>query len=87
MVWCIFVDMPASCYNGLDQSSEHWIADCFNDSEMHFSPNDMYVTSNFQVFYTSLLFNYNLIVLSCQLRSFPGASDIQIDISGMTSIL
>ncbi|KAJ6729067.1 INDUCED TRANSCRIPT PROTEIN putative-RELATED [Salix viminalis] len=49
-----YQDMSASCYNGLDQSSEHWIAGCFNDSEMHFSPNDM---------------------------SFPGASDIQIDIS------
>ncbi|KAF9688399.1 hypothetical protein SADUNF_Sadunf02G0193300 [Salix dunnii] len=78
-----YQDMPASCYNGLDQSSEHWIADCLNDSEMHFSPNDMYGTFNFQDFYTSLLFNYNLIVLSCDvtLRSFPGASDIQIDIS------
>ncbi|KAG6750310.1 hypothetical protein POTOM_047414 [Populus tomentosa] len=37
----IFVDISASSYNGLDQSSERWIADCFNDSEIHFSPNDM----------------------------------------------
>lgn len=38
----IFLDISASSYNGLDQSSERWIADCFNDSEIHFSPNDMY---------------------------------------------
>lgn len=49
-----YQDMSASCYNGLDPSSDPWIADCFNDSVMHFSPNDM---------------------------NFPGASDIQIDIS------
>uniref|UniRef100_A0A6N2N0X2 Protein XRI1 n=1 Tax=Salix viminalis TaxID=40686 RepID=A0A6N2N0X2_SALVM len=42
------------CLPPVTMSSEHWIAGCFNDSEMHFSPNDM---------------------------SFPGASDIQIDIS------
>ncbi|KAJ6973854.1 protein XRI1-like isoform X2 [Populus alba x Populus x berolinensis] len=36
-----YQDISASSYNGLDQSSERWIADCFNDSEIHFSPNDM----------------------------------------------
>ncbi|XP_011011915.1 PREDICTED: protein XRI1-like isoform X3 [Populus euphratica] len=36
-----YQDISASSYNGLDQSSERWITDCFNDSEMHFSPNDM----------------------------------------------
>ncbi|KAJ6343103.1 hypothetical protein OIU76_004942 [Salix suchowensis] len=36
-----YQDTSASSYNGLDQSSEWWIGDCFNDSEMQFSPNDM----------------------------------------------
>ncbi|XP_059626206.1 protein XRI1-like isoform X4 [Cornus florida] len=34
-------DTSTSCYKGLDQSSEGWLADCFNDAEMHFSPDDM----------------------------------------------
>uniref|UniRef100_A0A5B6YJI6 Putative X-ray induced transcript 1 n=1 Tax=Davidia involucrata TaxID=16924 RepID=A0A5B6YJI6_DAVIN len=33
-------DTSASCYEGLDQSSEGWLADCFNDTEMHLSPDD-----------------------------------------------
>ncbi|XP_061962426.1 protein XRI1-like [Populus nigra] len=57
-----YQDISASSYNGLDQSSERWIAYCFNDSEMHFSPNN--ITKN-----------------------LPGASDIQIDISGMKSFI
>ncbi|KAJ6401660.1 hypothetical protein OIU84_016958 [Salix udensis] len=36
-----YQDTSASSYNGLDQSSEWCIGDCFNDSEMQFSPNDM----------------------------------------------
>ncbi|XP_059626205.1 protein XRI1-like isoform X3 [Cornus florida] len=36
-----FADTSTSCYKGLDQSSEGWLADCFNDAEMHFSPDDM----------------------------------------------
>ncbi|PSS14089.1 hypothetical protein CEY00_Acc14708 [Actinidia chinensis var. chinensis] len=30
-------DTSASGYEGLDQSSEGWLADCFNDAEMHCS--------------------------------------------------
>ncbi|XAR58730.1 hypothetical protein NMG60_11014236 [Bertholletia excelsa] len=33
-------DSSVSCYEGLDQSSEGWLADCFNDTEMHCSIND-----------------------------------------------
>ncbi|KAA8543493.1 hypothetical protein F0562_021012 [Nyssa sinensis] len=36
-----FADTSASGYECLDQSSEGWLANCFNDTEMHFSPNDM----------------------------------------------
>lgn len=81
----VFIDMSASCYNGLDPSSDPWIADCFNDSGMHFSPNDMYAIFNFK---TSTPHHYSTIWLFCHvtLRNFPGASDIQIDISGMTWI-
>ncbi|VFQ85340.1 unnamed protein product [Cuscuta campestris] len=31
-------DMSASSNDILDQSSERWIADCFNDADMHISP-------------------------------------------------
>ncbi|KAI4356398.1 hypothetical protein L6164_000424 [Bauhinia variegata] len=31
----------ASGYEDLEQSSEGWFAECFNDAEMHFSPDDM----------------------------------------------
>ncbi|KAK2998255.1 hypothetical protein RJ639_024360, partial [Escallonia herrerae] len=46
----------ASRYEGLDQSSEGWLADCFNDSEMHFSPDDtnLSVSSDVQIDVTEL---------------------------------
>ncbi|KAI5315500.1 hypothetical protein L3X38_044676 [Prunus dulcis] len=31
----------ASGYECLEQSPDEWIAECFNDSEMHFSPDDL----------------------------------------------
>lgn len=34
-------DASASGCEGLDQSSEGWLADCFNDVEMQISPDDM----------------------------------------------
>ncbi|PSR86353.1 hypothetical protein CEY00_Acc31976 [Actinidia chinensis var. chinensis] len=34
-------DTSALGYEGLDQSSEGWLADCFIDAEMHCSPDDM----------------------------------------------
>ncbi|KAK9069023.1 hypothetical protein SSX86_013139 [Deinandra increscens subsp. villosa] len=52
-------DVPASAsasgYDGTDQSSEGWLADCFvNDSGIHFSPDDMNVSeiSNTQMHVT-----------------------------------
>lgn len=33
-------DTSVSGYEGLDQSSEGWLADCFNDTDMHNSPDD-----------------------------------------------
>lgn len=38
-------DMSSSGNELLDQSSEGWVASCFNDSQMHLSPEDMYVIS------------------------------------------
>lgn len=40
-------NMSVSGYEGLDKSSEGWLAECFNDAEMHFSPDDMYASFNF----------------------------------------
>ncbi|XP_044501736.1 protein XRI1-like isoform X2 [Mangifera indica] len=36
-----FADVPDSSLEGLDQSFERWLAQCLNDSEMNFSPDDM----------------------------------------------
>lgn len=44
MIILIFSEGPAESSNEyLDPSSEGWIADCFNDTEMHFSAEDTYV--------------------------------------------
>ena len=40
----------ASGYDGLDQSSEGWLADCFNDAEMHCSSEEL--TVSFHVGFT-----------------------------------
>ncbi|XVF32188.1 hypothetical protein REPUB_Repub17cG0060500 [Reevesia pubescens] len=37
-------DASASSYEGLDQSCEGWLAECFNDVEMLFSSDDMNLT-------------------------------------------
>ncbi|KAM7527412.1 hypothetical protein LguiB_030822 [Lonicera macranthoides] len=44
-------DTSPSGYEGLDQSSEGWLVDCFNDAEMHFNPDDMNLpgTSDVQI--------------------------------------
>ncbi|KAF5741272.1 protein XRI1 isoform X3 [Tripterygium wilfordii] len=34
-------NVPASSYKGLDQSSEEWLAECFNDTQMNFICDDM----------------------------------------------
>ncbi|CAK9168221.1 unnamed protein product [Ilex paraguariensis] len=49
-----FQDTSASSYEGLDQSSEGWLADCCNDAEMHFRPDDMNQSgaSNVQIYIT-----------------------------------
>ncbi|KAJ4969543.1 hypothetical protein NE237_016244 [Protea cynaroides] len=38
---------PVSGNGSLDQSSKGWLANCFNDSEMHFSSDDMNVSGAF----------------------------------------
>ncbi|KAJ8899342.1 hypothetical protein K2173_018316 [Erythroxylum novogranatense] len=38
-----FPDVSAGCYESLDQSPEGWVAECFNDTDMHLSPDDMNV--------------------------------------------
>ncbi|KAK7854375.1 protein xri1 [Quercus suber] len=37
----ILGNASASAYESLDHSSEEWLAECFNDTEMNFSPDDM----------------------------------------------
>ncbi|KAJ0112710.1 hypothetical protein Patl1_02556 [Pistacia atlantica] len=34
-------DVPGSSFEGIDQSFEGWLAQCLNDSEMNFSPDNM----------------------------------------------
>ncbi|XP_028076794.1 protein XRI1-like [Camellia sinensis] len=34
-------ETSATGHEGLDQSSEGWLADCFNNDEMHCSPDDL----------------------------------------------
>lgn len=34
----------ASGYEDLEQSAEGWLAECFNDAEMQFSPEDTYAS-------------------------------------------
>ncbi|KAM1044373.1 hypothetical protein ACFX15_034828 [Malus domestica] len=31
----------SSCFEGLDQSPDEWIAECFNNTDMHFSPDEL----------------------------------------------
>lgn len=38
-------DISSSGNEGLDQSSEGWVASCLNDSQMHVSLEDMYALS------------------------------------------
>lgn len=45
MIYFCSEDMSSSGNEGLDQSSEGWVASCLNDSQMHVSPEDMYVIS------------------------------------------
>ncbi|KAL5562112.1 hypothetical protein UlMin_031859 [Ulmus minor] len=44
-------NISASGYETLDPTSDGWIADCFNDAEMHFGPDDLNCAeaSNFQI--------------------------------------
>lgn len=44
-----FADTPASGYEHPDQSSEGWLADCFGDSEMQFSPDDVNLSGSSDV--------------------------------------
>lgn len=44
---CTSEDTSSSGYEGLDQSSEGWLADCLNDSEAHFNSDDVYVSLDF----------------------------------------
>lgn len=36
-----FSDVSASSYGVLDKASEDWLAECFNDADMNFDPDDM----------------------------------------------
>ncbi|GMP88897.1 hypothetical protein CsSME_00040714 [Camellia sinensis var. sinensis] len=42
-------ETSATGHEGLDQSSEGWLADCFNNDEMHCSPDDLYISLNFSI--------------------------------------
>ena len=41
---CVLGNASASSYEDLEQSAEGWLAQCFNDAEMDFSPDDMYAS-------------------------------------------
>ena len=59
-------DTSALGYEGLDQSSKGWLADCFIDAELHCSPDDMYVplnfTFDFDLLFLSLFFSFFIII-------------------------
>ncbi|CAL5433955.1 unnamed protein product [Camellia sinensis] len=43
-------ETSATGHEGLDQSSEGWLADCFNNDEMHCSPDDLCVEENYKLY-------------------------------------
>lgn len=49
-------NVPASGYEDLE-STEGWLADCFNDAEMQFSPDDLYAS-----FSGPLIFRFRLVI-------------------------
>ena len=34
----------SASYEDLEQSAEGWLAECFNDAEMNFNPDDLYAS-------------------------------------------
>lgn len=66
----ILGNASASAYESLDHSSEEWLAECFNDTEMNFSPDDMYECfSGLKLFSVTTNF-VNLIPLLCEIQEF-----------------
>jgi hypothetical protein len=59
----------ASTYESLDQSSEEWLAECLNDTEMNFSSDDMYASLDLKLFSVTTNF-VNLIPLLCETQEF-----------------
>ncbi|CAL5348672.1 unnamed protein product [Camellia sinensis] len=49
VIMCLTEETSATGHEGLDQSSEGWLADCFNNDEMHCSPDDLYISLNFSI--------------------------------------
>ena len=78
----------ASGYDGLDQSSEGWLADCFNDAEMHCSSEEWYVSFHFRCsIQSSSLVLVNWLHEYTAHRNLSGTSDAQIDNSGKQSLM
>lgn len=42
----VLENASASGYECLEQSPDEWIAECLNDTEMHFSPDDLYASGS-----------------------------------------
>ena len=66
IVVCLFLILPqlklnnalgkaSPSYEDLEQPDEGWLAECFNDAEMHLSPDNLYASSDFCV---QIIVNY-----------------------------
>ena len=82
----ILGNASASAYESLDHSSEEWLAECFNDTEMNFSPDDMYASLDLSFLVWPLILSIWFLYY-VRFRNFSGASDIQFDIGGMWGCL
>lgn len=75
----------ASCLD-LDQSTDLWLANCLNDTDMNFSHDHAYVETHisFFAFWCEWSFWTFIVCVLWKFRNYSGtSSDVQIDISGI----
>lgn len=63
-------DVSVPSYEGLDSSSESWLAECFNDSEMSLSLDDMYASLDFRFFILITVQRFDRLVMSSEKQEF-----------------
>lgn len=68
-MWYILGNASAFTNESLDQSSEEWIAECLNDTEMDFNHDYLYGSLDF-IFLVQPLSYINLISLLCETQEF-----------------